>query len=70
MEFKALLGKRDEALAELARQLKLPGAHAHSMQVMLELVSLWDDAKFKALMNDPANNAPLAFTVPAYAIEK
>jgi len=70
VEFKALLGEKDQALAELVRELKLPGAHAHSMQVMLELVSLWDDARFKALMSDPANNAPLAFTVPAYAIEK
>jgi len=26
-----------------------------------ELASIWDDAKFKALVSDPANNAPLPF---------
>ena len=70
LEIKALLGDRDEALAELARELKLPGAHAHDMRVRISLASLWDDAAFKALVNDPANNTPLAFTVPAYAIDK
>jgi TolB-like protein len=67
LEISALLGDRDEALAELARQLKMPDGHPHDMRVRLTLASLWDDPKFQVLVNDPANNAPLAFTVPAYA---
>lgn len=67
---KALLGDREDALAELARQLKMPGGHPNDMKVSLTLSPLWDDPKFQALVNDPANNAPLAFTVPAYAADK
>jgi len=70
VEIQALLGERDAALAELSRQLKMPGSHPNDMRVDIHLALLWDDAKFNALLNDPTNNAPLAFTVPAYAIEK
>ena len=67
LQVKALLGDRADAIAELARQLRMPGGHPNDMKVNLTLASLWDDPKFQALVNDPANNAPLAFTVPAYA---
>ena len=48
----------------------MPGSHPNDMRVDIHLALLWDDPKFNALLNDPTNNAPLAFTVPAYAIEK
>ena len=57
----ALLGDRERALAEVERQLKLPGSFPHAMRVDPWIASLWDDPKFKALVNDPANNAPLRF---------
>src|SRR5260221_7491317 len=66
LEIRALLGDREEALAELSRQLKMPGGHPRDMQVKLTLASLWDDPKFQAMVNDPANNAPLPFDT-AYA---
>ncbi len=56
-----LLGDRAEALAELERQLKLPASSPNDLRVNLWLSSLWDDPKFLALINDPANNAPLSF---------
>jgi tetratricopeptide (TPR) repeat protein len=59
----ALLGDRDKTLAELSQQLKLPGARAHDLPVTLVFASLWDDPKFQALVNDPANNAPLPLDV-------
>src|SRR5207302_7056360 len=66
VEVHALLGDRDAALAEMSRQLKLPRSHPHAMRVDLALASLWDDPKFQAIVNDPANNAPLPFET-AYA---
>ena len=56
----ALLGDREKALQEIARQLKLPGWwSAHGFRVDLRLAALWDDPKFQAIVNDPASNAPL-----------
>ena len=57
----ALLGDKDRALAEVERQLKLPGTYPHALRVDPWIASLWDDPKFLALVNDPANNAPLSF---------
>jgi tetratricopeptide (TPR) repeat protein len=61
LDLHALLGERKEALEELSRQLKLPGSRIHDLRVNLALASLWDDPSFKAMVNDPANNAPLPF---------
>ncbi len=55
----ALLGDRKDAIAEIARQLRLPSAWPHEYRVHMELASLWDDPEFKALVDDPKNNAPL-----------
>jgi len=60
---RALLGDREQALQELSRQLKLPRSVASDYRVSLQLFSLWDDPAFKAIVNDPANNAPLPFNV-------
>lgn len=59
----ALLGDRKEALAELSRQLKLPESQVNDFRVNLSLASLWNDPDFQAIVNDPTNNAPLAFDV-------
>jgi adenylate cyclase len=59
LDVHALLGDGVEALAELARQLRLPSSLPHEFRVHLELASLWDDSQFQALVNDPKNNAPL-----------
>ena len=59
LDVHALLEDRVEALAELARQLRLPSSLPHEFRVHLELASLWDDPQFQALVNDPKNNAPL-----------
>jgi len=59
----AVLGDRGAALAEVERQLKLPGTHPHALRVDPWLASLWDDPKFQALVNDPANNAPISFDI-------
>jgi len=58
-----LLGNRKEALSEMLRQLKLPDSHVHEFRVSIELADLWDDPAFKAIVNDPANNAPLPFNL-------
>ncbi|HUQ76841.1 MAG TPA: adenylate/guanylate cyclase domain-containing protein [Burkholderiales bacterium] len=57
----ALLGERGPALEEIARQLKQPGSLASDYRGDILLAALWDDPKFIALVDDPANNAPLAF---------
>jgi len=59
LDVHALLEDRVEALAELARQLRLPSSLPHEFRVHLELASLWEDPQFQALVNDPKNNAPL-----------
>lgn len=61
IELHALLGDREQALKELSRQLRLPGSFVNSYRRNLALFSLWDDPEFKAIVNDPANNAPLPF---------
>lgn len=57
----ALLGERDHALEEIARQLKQPGSLASDYRGDVTLAALWDDPKFIAIVDDPANNAPLPF---------
>jgi len=60
----ALLGDRELALSELEQNQKLPDAPVHDLAVTESLASLWDDPKFKTLIADPANNAPLPFDTP------
>jgi len=55
----ALMGDRAQALQELSRQVRFPGNKAHEYQVSGAIISLWDDPRFLAIVNDPANNAPL-----------
>jgi len=57
----ALVGDREQALQEISRRLKLPGSLASWYRIDPTFVSLWDDPKFLAIVNDPANNAPLSF---------
>jgi len=59
----ALLGDRKQALQEIAQQLKLPGSLAFEYRDSRYLLSLSDDPAFKAIVNDPANNAPLPFNL-------
>jgi len=59
----ALLGDRKAALAEAARQLKLPGVRPYNFLNEIVVAPLWDDPEFLALINDPANNAPVSFDV-------
>lgn len=61
LQLHALLGDRKEALAELSRQLSLPGTFPHELRIDLTLASLWDDSEFLKLVNDPASNAPISF---------
>jgi hypothetical protein len=71
LQLHALLGDRKEALTELSRQLKLPESQPNELRVDLALASLWDDPQFQAILNDPANNAPLSFdSRPALTPEK
>jgi adenylate cyclase len=71
LQLHALLGDRQQALAELSRQLKLPESQPNELRVDLALASLWDDPQFQAILNDPANNAPISFdSRPALTPEK
>jgi TolB-like protein/class 3 adenylate cyclase/Tfp pilus assembly protein PilF len=58
----ALLGELDQAQAEAARLVRLPGMYVHDMTVSLELAPLWDTPAFRALIADPASNAPVPLT--------
>jgi tetratricopeptide (TPR) repeat protein len=60
----ALLGDHAAALAELARQSRLPGFLIHDERVKLDLALLWDRPEFLALVADPATNAPLPLDTP------
>ena len=55
----AMLGDREQALKELANQLKLPGSSPNIFRIELEFASLWNDPAFQAIVNDSANNDPL-----------
>jgi TolB-like protein len=56
----ALLGKKEAALAEFARELKVPcGLNVHAIRRSWMCRSLQGDPAFEALLNDPANNAPI-----------
>jgi len=57
----ALLGERERALQEIARQLRRPGSYPSDYRGDVMLAALWDEPKFIALVNDPASNAPLPF---------
>jgi len=56
----AALGEKDQALAEIARLLRIPrGANVHELRHSVDWRPLQDDPRFQALLNDPKNNAPL-----------
>jgi TolB-like protein len=54
------LGERDQALDELAHELKTPsGLNVYELRHHLVYQPLQGDPDFKKLLSDPANNAPL-----------
>jgi len=56
----ALLGEKEQALAELTRLLKVPcGLNVHRIRRSWMYKSLRGDPRFEALLNDPKNNEPL-----------
>ncbi len=55
----ALLGERAAALAGMRREVGLPYSYVRDYRTSLPFSSLWDDPEFLAIVNDPANNAPL-----------
>jgi adenylate cyclase len=56
----ALLGRKKEAIAELARLLRIPcGLNVNIACNAWQYRVLKGDPAFEALLNDPANNAPL-----------
>lgn len=55
----AALGDRERALRVIARVAKEPNAWWEYTRIDPPLASLWDDPGFLAIVNDPANNAPL-----------
>jgi len=55
----ALLGDREQALKAIARVAKEPNPWWEYARIDPPLASLWDDQSFLAIVNDPANNAPL-----------
>jgi Tfp pilus assembly protein PilF len=59
LDLHAMLGDLDRANAEAARQVRLPSAFVHEWRASVELAALWDTPAFKALVADPASNAPL-----------
>ncbi len=57
---RAWFGDKDYALAEFRRLLRTPyGENIYSARHSGNWVTLWDDPRFQALVNDPKNNAPL-----------
>ncbi|MNC95558.1 hypothetical protein D3C83_127100 [compost metagenome] len=55
-----VVGEKAEALAELKRTLRQPfGPNVHELRNEWEGQPLRGDPEFEALLNDPANNAPL-----------
>lgn len=58
----ALLGDREKVLqkmAELSTQPMSSLISAKFWRTNASFASLWDDPRFQAIVNDPANNAPL-----------
>jgi hypothetical protein len=58
----AAIGRKDEALAEVARMLSFPNLYLWSVTVLRHFLSwraLQGDPRFEALLNDPKNNEPL-----------
>jgi tetratricopeptide (TPR) repeat protein len=54
----AWAGEKERALAEVQRLLRVPfGANVHVVRASFR--PLQDDPRFKAMVSDPANNAPL-----------
>ena len=59
-ELYALLGDREKALRTMAVLAKQPRfSSATSWRSTVSFASLWDDPRFLAIVNDPANKAPL-----------
>ena len=59
----ALLGEREQALDELKKRLRQPGAYIHDLRLDLTLSPLWGVPAFEAIVEDPASNAPLPLTL-------
>jgi len=58
----AAIGRKDEALGEVAQMLSLPNPYLLSVTVLRHSLSwkaLQGDPRFEALLNDPKNNEPL-----------
>jgi hypothetical protein len=58
----AALGRKGEALVEVAQMLRLPNQLGLSVPVLRHSLSwkaLQGDPRFEALLNDPKNNEPL-----------
>ena len=56
----ALLGEKEKALAEFARLLNIPGElNVHVIRRSWMCKGLQGDPAFEAMLNDPANNAPI-----------
>lgn len=56
----AWLGRKDEAVVELERLIKIPSLlNVHLMRHCLDFYPLRDHAGFQAILDDPANHQPL-----------
>jgi hypothetical protein len=58
-----LLGEREQAIELIKKRLLAPGTFINDLRVHLNFASVWDDPAFKAIVNDPASNAPLPLTL-------
>jgi TolB-like protein/DNA-binding winged helix-turn-helix (wHTH) protein/Tfp pilus assembly protein PilF len=59
-ELYALLGDREKALQMMVELVRQPGySWVNIWRATASFASLWDDPRFLAIVNDPANNAPL-----------
>jgi len=59
----ALLGDKDSAIKELSRRINFPGNAISYVVTNSAYASLRDDPRYKALIADPANNAPISYDV-------
>jgi TolB-like protein len=58
----ALLGDRGEFAASIRKQLTRPGSRIHEFRNSASFIPFADDPEFKAIVADPASNAPLSLT--------
>jgi hypothetical protein len=59
----SITGNKESAFKELDRIIKLPGYLPRDLESDPTLAALWDDPRFKAMVADPANNAPIPYSV-------